>query len=188
MKKIPLILQIAAVICLALIFLFPIWHITLIAPQYPKGVTMYIWLDHFSGDEPGTIQNINILNHYVGMKMIEKEMFPELIYFPKIVIAFIVLGLLALIKKGKFIWIFALILFLTAIAGIYDFYLWEYEYGHNLADNAPIKVPGQAYQPPLIGRKALLNFIAVSYPSMGGYLYGLAFLFSAMAAWLLRKK
>lgn len=188
MKKSVLLLQVLAVLCLGLIFFFPIWHITLIAPQYPDGVTMYIWLDHFSGDEPGTIQNINILNHYVGMKMIEPEMFPELYWFPKIIMGLIGLGLLALVKKGRFIWIFATILLIAAIAGFYDFYLWEYDYGHNLDPKAPIKVPGQAYQPPLFGRKALLNFIAVSYPSPGGIFYGLALLFSSMAAWFYRKK
>ena len=39
-----------------------------------------------------------------------------------------------------------------------DFYLWEYEYGHNLDPTAPIQVPGMSYQPPLIGYKMLLNF------------------------------
>jgi len=188
MKKSVLLLQIAAVICLGLIFFFPIWHITLIAPQYPDGVTMYIWLDHFSGDEPGTIQNINILNHYVGMKMIEPAMFPELIWFPRIIMAFIALGLLSLVKKGRFIWIFTALLIVTAVLGIYDFYLWEYDYGHNLSDTAPIKIPGQAYQPPLIGSKELLNFIAISYPSAGGIFYGLAIFFSGVAAWVYRKK
>lgn len=188
MKKSVLLLQVLAVICLGLIFLVPIWHITLIAPQYPHGVTMYIWLDHFSGDEPGTIQNINILNHYVGMKYIEESMFPELVWFPKIIMGLMAVGLLALIKKGRFIWVFTAILIIAACVGFYDFYLWLYDYGHNLSPDAPIKIPGQAYQPPLIGRKALLNFIAISYPSAGGYFYGLAIFFSGLAAWLYRKK
>jgi copper chaperone NosL len=187
MKKSVLILQILAVLCLGLIYAFPIWHITLIAPQYPDGITLFIWLDHFSGDQPGTIQNINILNHYVGMKLIEAEMFPELYWFPKIVAGFIGLGLIAFIKKGKFIWIFTVLLVLTAIAGLYDFYLWEYDYGHTLSPTAPIKVPGQAYQPPLFGRKLLLNFVAISYPSPGGFFYGFAVFFSGMAAWFQRK-
>jgi copper chaperone NosL len=146
MKRSVLYLQLLAVLCLGLIFAFPIWHITLIAPQYPNGITLYIWLDRFTGDQPGTIQNINILNHYVGMKLIKPEMFPELYWFPKIVYAFIALGLVALVKKGKFIWIFTAILIITAVIGLYDFYLWEYDYGHTLSPTAPIKVPDQAYQ------------------------------------------
>jgi copper chaperone NosL len=48
---------------------------------------------------------------------------------------------------------------------MYDFYMWEYDYGHQLNPDAPIKVPGMTYQPPLIGSKQLLNITAVSLPS-----------------------
>ena len=46
------------------------------------------------------------------------------------------------------------------LAALYDFYAWGYDYGHNLNPEAPIKVPGMAYQPPVIGTKQLLNFLA----------------------------
>ena len=63
-----------------------------------------------------------------------------------------------------------MILFVAAgIAGGVDFYLWEYDYGHNLSDDAAIKVPGMSYQPPLFGSKQLLNFVANSYPDTGGW-------------------
>jgi hypothetical protein len=51
-----------------------------------------------------------------------------------------------------------------------DFWLWEYDYGHNLNPNAPIIVPGMSYQPPLLGFKQLLNFGAYSYPDVGGWI------------------
>ena len=54
--------------------------------------------------------------------------------------------------------------------GIYDFWNWEYQYGHNLNPHAAIKIPGMAYQPPLIGWKQLLNFLAGSVPDTGGWL------------------
>ncbi|MCU0650108.1 MAG: hypothetical protein MUF00_19120, partial [Gemmatimonadaceae bacterium] len=47
---------------------------------------------------------------------------------------------------------------------------WQYDYGHNLdVENAPIKVPGMTYQPPLFGTKKLLNFTATSWPAIGGW-------------------
>ncbi|MCB0637569.1 MAG: nitrous oxide reductase accessory protein NosL, partial [Lewinella sp.] len=61
---------------------------------------------------------------------------------------------------------------------------WEYDYGHNLSDTAPIKVPGQTYQPPLLGVGHILNFTALSFPSVGGIAAGLSIAFSAVAAWL----
>ena len=52
----------------------------------------------------------------------------------------------------------------------YDFYQWLYDYGHNLNPHAAIKVPGMTYQPPMLGYKQLLNFLAGSFPDIGGYL------------------
>jgi copper chaperone NosL len=63
----------------------------------------------------------------------------------------------------------------VALAGMVDFWKWEYDYGHNLDnEHAILKIPGMTYQPPLIGAKQLLNFRAVSLPSVGGILAGVA--------------
>lgn len=65
--------------------------------------------------------------------------------------------------------VWLIVFILVAAAGLVDFYLWGYDYGHNLdLENAIIKVPGMTYQPPLIGSKKLLNFEAVSLPGLGG--------------------
>lgn len=84
-----------------------------------------------------------------------------------------VLGLIfAFIGKRILYLIWTLLMGLLGILGIYDFYLWEYDYGHNLSPTAPIKVPGMAYQPPLFGEKYLLNFLAKSYPDWGNLFIG----------------
>ncbi|HEX5831269.1 MAG TPA: nitrous oxide reductase accessory protein NosL, partial [Gemmatimonadaceae bacterium] len=71
------------------------------------------------------------------------------------------------------------------VAGLVDFWLWAYDYGHHLDEaSAIIKIPGMAYQPPLIGSKQLLNFTATSWPDVGGIAATLAFL-CAVAAVLL---
>lgn len=177
-----------AALLLLTLFIFPMWQITLVAPQYPDGVTMYIWINQITGSEPGTLQNINILNHYVGMKYIEPDSIPELTYFPYIIIAMSVLGLItAFTGKWKLFLTWGILMILLGAAGIYDFYLWEYDYGHNLSDTAPIKIEGQAYQPPLIGEKYLLNFLAKSYPYVGGWFVGLSLILGFVATWLQRK-
>ena len=58
------------------LFVWPMWKIVLYAPQYPKGVEMHIHINKIGGKEPGVLQKINILNHYVGMKYIEPESIP----------------------------------------------------------------------------------------------------------------
>ncbi len=188
MKALPRILSVLAVVCLLMLFFFPLWEITLIAPQYPDGVTMYIWINKITGDSPGTLQNINILNHYVGMQKIVPDSIPELTYFPWVVSALGAIGLIAALVNKSWLYLSWALLFLAlGIAGIYDFYLWEYDYGHNLSDTAPIKVPGMSYQPPLFGSKMLLNFNAISYPGTGGIFMGVALFLAFVAFWLKRK-
>jgi copper chaperone NosL len=146
---------------------------------------MFIWINQLGGDEPGTLQNINILNHYVGMKMIEPESIPELKYFPKVIIAMAVLGIIFGFVNNRKLWIaWGIVLITLGGLGIYDFYLWEYDYGHNLAEDAPIKVPGQAYQPPLFGSKMLLNFNAKSYPYFGAIFIGISLVCSFLSFYL----
>ena len=74
-------------------FFLPFWFIFLIAPQYPEGLTMQIWLNKLTGQ----VEIINGLNHYIGMKHIKAEMFPEFSYLVYIVGAFILLGLIVAI-------------------------------------------------------------------------------------------
>jgi len=189
MKNLHKILMILASLMLLGIFLFPIWRITLIAPQYPGGITMYIWINKITGETPGTLQNINILNHYVGMQFIEPDSIPELKYFQWVITGMSLLGLtLSFTGKGKLFLVWVIVLLVLGALGIYDFYLWEYDYGHNLSPTAPIKVPGMAYQPPLFGKKALLNFIALSYPSWGSLFFGLAAVTGVAAWWFKPKK
>ena len=160
--------MLAAGLSLLLIFLFPLWKITLIAPQYPHGLKMYIWVNKFVGAEPGTIQNINILNHYIGMKPIEPDSIPELKYIKFILVAISGLAfLMAIFNKWQLNLIWVIIFTATIVLAFYDFYMWEYDYGHNLNPDAEIRIEGMAFQPPLIGKKLILNFTAISSPGLG---------------------
>lgn len=146
----------------------PLWQILMWAPQYPEGLEMKIWINTISGD----VKIISALNHYIGMKHIEVEMFPEFTYMIYIIGFIIGFGLLtALLNKRFMLWLFGGIILLSGVAALVDFYLWGYDYGHNLDPTAPIVVPGMAYQPPLLGTKQLLNFTAFSGPDIGGWIF-----------------
>lgn len=162
------------------LFLFPLWNITLEAPQYPDPIGMDIWINKITDHEPNDIQNINLMNHYVGMKPIPEDM-KEFHIFPGVVMTMSVLGLiLAFVGNRKLYLVWFIAMALLGTAGMYDFYLWEYDYGHNLSEHAAIKFTTpegdpMAYQPPLIGNKTILNFVAKSWPATGAY-----FLFTGM--------
>ena len=130
---------------------------------------MNIWINKIADMNPNDVKNINIMNHYVGMKEIPEHM-KEFEVFPPVVIIMSVLGIIIgfVGKPNLYLTWFLLMVVLGAI-GLYDFYLWEYDYGHDLDPKAAIKIPGQGYQPPLIGSKEILNFTAISLPMSGAY-------------------
>ena len=151
----------------AVIFL-PIWRIELDAAQYPEGLELQIYSNKLAGE----VDIINGLNHYIGMKTLHAEDFIEFTVLPYIIGVFAALFLFVAIsnkRKALYFLFFAFLLF--GVVAMVDFYIWEYNYGHNLDPNAPIKVPGMSYQPPLIGYKQLLNFGAYSIPDIGGWIF-----------------
>jgi hypothetical protein len=164
-----------ASMALLAVFIAPLWRIDLIAPQYPEGIGLRIWIDKITGLKPNDLNSLNGLNHYIGMRAIVPESIPELRLMPQLVVAAIVAGLLvALIGRRPVLYVWAVLFTLGAIAGLADFWKWGYEYGHELDPHAAIKVPGMSYQPPLIGSKQLLNFHATSWPGLGGWIAILA--------------
>ena len=165
----------AASLLLLAVYVTPLWRIELIAPQYPEGLGLHIWVNQITGLKPNDLNNINGLNHYIGMRAIDPDTFPELRFMPKLLAAAIVAGLLvALIGRRPLLYLWALLFTAGALAGLGDFWKWGYDYGHHLDPHAAIKVPGMNYQPPLIGSKQLLNFHATSWPDLGGWIAILA--------------
>lgn len=155
-----------AVFLMGLGLLLPLWRIEIWAPQYPEGLLMQISASSIEGN----VDQINILNHYIGMKRIIPDEIPELTVIPWVLSALVALGVLVIVLNRLALvraW-FVLVSLLYSI-GLVDLYLWGYDYGHNLDPNAPIKIPGLSYQPPLLGYKMLLNIHAYSLPDWGGY-------------------
>lgn len=175
----------AAALAVAVAVTLPLWEVRLLAPQYPEGLGMQILSHTVRGISEHDLHNINGLNHYIGMKEIHPESIPELRFMPWIMGA-LALSLLAVAWRGGrralAVWLVAFVI--IGAIGLWDFWRWEYDYGHNLdTENAAIVVPGMSYQPPLIGSKQLLNFTATAWPGSGAMLLGAAWLVTAVAWW-----
>lgn len=174
------------------LFVFPLWNITLEAPQYPIPLGMDIYINDFADTNPHDIKNINLMNHYVGMKYIP-ESIPEFKIFPAVIVSMCILGLFVG-WKANYKWFLGwfILMVILAAAGIYDFYLWEHDYGHDLDPKAIMKFTNKdgsvmGFQPPLFGSKDILNFRANSYPQLGAYFLALGMAFS-LAAYFIGKR
>lgn len=161
-----------ASLALGLVYLLPLWRIQLEAPQYPEGLGMVIRVDNIEGEKRHDLNNINNLNHYIGMKRIVPDSIPELRLMPMILAGLILLGLVTAVLGRRAVLYGWVALFLgVSVVGLADFWKWEYDYGHNLdEETAIIKIPGMSYQPPLIGSRQILNFTAHSWPGSGGWI------------------
>jgi copper chaperone NosL len=165
-KTTRLMLGVSSLLLLVTYFV-PLWQILLWAPQYPEGLSMKIWMSKLSGN----VDIINGLNHYIGMKHISVEMFPEFKFLGLLVGFLIAVGLAAAaFGHPRILFFFTLLSYVYGVAALWDFWRWGYDYGHNLDPNAAIKVPDMSYQPPLIGYKNLLNFTSYSGPDTGAWL------------------
>jgi copper chaperone NosL len=155
-------------LALAAVLFVPLWRIDLIAPQYPEGLMLLIYPNKLAGN----VDIINGLNHYIGMKTLHTKDFIEFRLLPYIIsffaLLFIVTGIVA---RRKLLYVTFILFVSFGVLAMYDFWRWEYDYGHNLDPDAAIIVPGMSYDPPLIGFKQLLNFGAYSMPDKGGWIF-----------------
>ncbi|NAY92845.1 hypothetical protein GTQ34_13055 [Muricauda sp. JGD-17] len=192
MKKSRIIMALAALLPL-LLFVFPLWKITLEAPQYPTPLGMYIHINDFADANPHDIKNINLMNHYVGMKYIP-DAIPEFKIFPIGIVITTIIGLIIAFKANhKWFLYWFIMMVLVSTAGLIDFYLWEHEYGHDLDPRAIMKFTNpdgsvMGFQPPFFGTKNILNFTAHSYPRLGAYFLGLGIALGLVAYYLGRKQ
>jgi len=181
------VLLVIAAILLGLIYLLPLWNMTMFAPQYPNGLRLNIYGYKLeSGNKGQDAREINLLNHYIGMKELTTEEFTEFKWIP-----FVVGAMALLCLRAAFIGKNSYLVDVTVLYGYFAaFSLWSfghklYSYGHNLAPTAAVKVPG--FMPPMFGYKKIANFEIYSYPSPASYTMAAAIVVLLIAlGWNLR--
>ena len=149
---------------------FPLWEITMLAQQFPEGIRMWIYPYKLVGGNGGAdLQGINILNHYIGMREIRAQDFPEMKVIPFALGFFFLLGLRTAVFARVHQLVDLLVLFLYfGLFSLAAFYYRMYTFGHQLSPEAPIKVA--PFTPPVFGHQHIANFDVYSYPGPGTYL------------------
>jgi hypothetical protein len=195
MKKASLLMMIGPLLLLGL-FAFPLWNIMLGAPQYPDPLGLNIHITGIEGASEFDLQNIDGLNHYIGMKTIPKpgEMW-EFDIFPIVIITMVALGvmvgLLGFRGKLSYKWFMGwfVVMSILGILGMYDFNAWLIDYGTNLDPNAIMKLENpdgtpMTYKPPLFGHQKMLNFDVTSTPATGAWMMFTGMMMTVLASFL----
>jgi hypothetical protein len=165
----PRLLMTAAAVCLVATFFLPLWNLTMFAPQYPDGLRLDIYAYALEGGNGGQdTKEINLLNHYIGMRDLADEDFTEFQWMPFVIGALALLILRAAVHGTMATLVDVGVLFTYFGA----FSLWSfgyklYRYGHELAPTAAVKV--DPFMPPMFGYQRIANFEVYSYPQGASY-------------------
>lgn len=179
-------LLVAAAVVVAAIFL-PLWKIHLVAPQYAEGLHIDIYSHRLAGGNNGQdLVEINLLNHYIGMKPLAQADFVEMTWLPFAFGIFALLALRAAVlgRMATLVDLTVLFLYFGAFS-MGNFYYRLHSYGHNLDPTAPMTI--EPFTPVLIGSQRIANFIQTSLPQSGGYLLAAYPLLVIAAMWCSRK-
>jgi hypothetical protein len=164
----------------------PLWDMTMYAPQYQEGLRLHIYSYKLeSGNAGQDAKEINILNHYIGMKELTTEDFTEFKWLPFVIGALGLLFLRAAVfgSVGSVLDVAVLFVYFSLFS-LWSFAYKLWMYGHKLAPSAPVKVA--PFMPPLFGGTQLANFEVYSYPGYASYALGaagLALLAALALAW-----
>ena len=172
----------AAAVLLVATYFFPLWNLTMFAPQYPQGLRLDIYSYTLVGGNHGQdVKAINLLNHQIGMQGLVNESFTE--WMPFVIGA---LGLLVLraVVHGT---VAALVDVTMLVVYFGGFSLWSfgyklYRYGHDLSPEAAVQVP--PFMPPMFGSQQIANVEVYSYPGPASYaLAGVVVLLFSALVW-----
>jgi hypothetical protein len=163
-------------------FFLPWWKFWLYAPQYPNGLKLVISLTGMGGD----VHEIDLLNHYIGMKHLADAAPTErkLAGFGVALIAVLTLALVAFIGK-KLSWIIALVAASFPLVFVADSFYWLYAFGHDLDRKAPLHIA--PFTPQMFGNGQIGQFETFAEPAIGFWV-AVAGVACAIAAAALRSR
>jgi len=184
----PRAMVLAAALALIPTFTSPLYTMTMFAPQYPEGLRLYIYSYKLVGGNNGQdIPEINVLNHYIGMRDLVSSDFGEFKWMPFVIGGFALLFARTLVmgKMSNLVDSLVLYVYFGAFA-LWSFGYKMWTYGHSLDPKAAVKV--EPFMPPMYGYKQLANFEVYNYPSTGSYALAASALLLILAFFLAARR
>ncbi len=179
---------VAGVAALMASYWTPLWRIKLVAPQYSEGLTLDIYSWRIvAGHEGQDINEINNLNHYIGMKPLAEADFFEMKWMPFIIGVFVIYTLRAAVfgMMRYVVDLFALFSYFGAFS-LGSFYYRMWTYGHQLDPKAPVHI--KPFTPVIFGTQQIANFTQSSLPQLATYLLAAFVVCLVAAMWFSRKE
>lgn len=155
----------AALLLLVSIFL-PYWTLTLNAPQYPAGLSVDAFLNRVEGD----VNEIDGLNHYIGMRpLAEAAQFERSISIIGVAVL-VLLVLAAVFVHSRWAALLALPALLFPLIFLADLQFWLANFGQNLDPSAALSSSIDPFIPPALGTGHIAQFSTTAAPAIGLWL------------------
>ena len=163
----PRLFQVVAALLLLSTYGLPLWRVTLIGPEHPGGMHLFIHSSRIGGD-PAAVEAANRLNRSIGMRELSTSDVREFQWMPFGigVLSLLLVRAAVLGRMSEVVDAFVLTVYFDLFS-LWSFGYRLYRYGHDLSPDAPIKVA--PFMPPLFGRKDVATWEVVSGPALGSY-------------------
>lgn len=143
----------------------PYWNMTLLAPQYPGGLYVRVFVNRMTGDDDPVldeVREIDNLNHYIGMRpLAEAAQFERSIAIPALIL-FAGLLLVAAFWRERWSWLLVVPPLLFPVIFLADMAYWLNVFGQNLDPYAPFSSAIQPFTPPILGEGVVGQFRTVA--------------------------
>lgn len=159
-----------AAFCLLVSIFLPYWRMTLLAPQYPGGLQVQVYVNRMTGD----VSEIDELNHYIGMRPLREaaQLERSLSIFAIGVLSLLIIG--AIFIHTQWAALLALPAMLYPLIFLGDMYFWLRNFGLNLDPRAPLSDAIRPFVPPVLGEGRVGQFKTIAAVDSGFYLALLA--------------
>lgn len=168
--RLPSLLLAAAALLLFISIFFPYWKMTLMAPQYPGGLEVEVYVNRMTGD----VSEIDGLNHYIGMRPLDEAAQLERSVSIAAITILALLLLSAIFIHTRYAALLALPAVLMPYLFLADMYFWMRNFGTNLDPTAPLSSAIEPFVPPIWGEGLVGQFRTIAEFQIGIYMAFLA--------------
>jgi copper chaperone NosL len=168
-----------AAVALLVSLALPYWEMTLLAPQYPGGLKVAIYLG--PRGLAGDVAEVNGLNHYIGMMKLEEAATFERAIAPFGVAILAALAALAAAIRRRLAMLLVVPVILFPFVFLADLAYWLWYFGHHLDPTAALSSAIKPFMPPVLGTGRVGQFAVIARFGPGLYLAFAAALASGVA-------
>ncbi len=145
----------AAALLIGSIFL-PYWHIILRAPQYPKGLSVKVYVNKL--EDMRSVREVDGLNHYIGMiKLTDAATIERAISVYAIPLVAI-LAVASIFLSGRWRTLARVPVVIYPIIFVVDLFAWLYYAGHSLDPTAALSSSIKEFTPRVFGTGVIGQF------------------------------